>query len=586
MNQIIADIRTIHINPISMTHKKKYRFDTRIYFLWNEGGHANVRYYIAGEADSLSVIARKRAVNIQRLMELNPAIKDPFLRIAGLQVRLPSPDEWPKPVPALPACTFQLINPNARESWIPLTSLEEMEKTDYDVLIVGTGAGGGAVLKRLMQQLPGGNRRIGVIERGGLLIPTHVQNIHTMTPRRVFDYYSTEAEYIDRYLSGQIYALGGRTLFWSTTSPRMTDSELLQWPVPLPEMADYYTLAEKALNVSRRFSKNAPLTQMLLNSLQSNGFPDASEEPLAVNLAPPSEFGVMNTNPFFSSILFLAEALNRPYDLAIHARAVKVLMDGNRCAGVEIVTPAKQTFRLKAKYVVLSASTFGSAQILLNSDIEGPAIGHYMTNHSRVLGLGQVDRDRFPENLGPLRILVPGRTDRPYQIQIIGPGDYPWVQYAVQPLREQWDLFLATLGRVEARYENYVSLDPVKRDRDGVPELNIHFAYSARDEEVIHEMGEGVAKAAAAMNAALTSNEGPALCRLPTGSDIHEMGTCRMGVDPETSATNPFGQVHGMDGLYVADNSVIPTSGTANPTLTTVALAFRTADEIVRRLQS
>ncbi len=63
---------------------------------------------------------------------------------------------------------------------------------------------------------------------------------------------------------------------------------------------------------------------------------------------------------------------------------------------------------------------------------------------------------------------------------------------------------------------------------------------------------------------------------------IHDAGTCRMGTDPDTSVTNPYGQVHGITGLFVADNSGIPTSGTANPTLTTVALAIRTADYMMR----
>ena len=54
-----------------------------------------------------------------------------------------------------------------------------------------------------------------------------------------------------------------------------------------------------------------------------------------------------------------------------------------------------------------------------------------------------------------------------------------------------------------------------------------------------------------------------------------------MGDDPATSATNQYGQIHGVPGLYVADNSVLRLTGAANPTLTTVALAIRTADYIL-----
>lgn len=66
----------------------------------------------------------------------------------------------------------------------------------------------------------------------------------------------------------------------------------------------------------------------------------------------------------------------------------------------------------------------------------------------------------------------------------------------------------------------------------------------------------------------------------PPGLDNHEAGTCRIGDDPATSATNRYGQIHGVPGLYVADNCVLPLTGAANPTLTTVALAIRTADYI------
>lgn len=58
-----------------------------------------------------------------------------------------------------------------------------------------------------------------------------------------------------------------------------------------------------------------------------------------------------------------------------------------------------------------------------------------------------------------------------------------------------------------------------------------------------------------------------------------------MGLDPETSATNLYGQIHGISGLFVADNSVVRLSGPANPTLTTVALAIRTADYIISQMK-
>jgi choline dehydrogenase-like flavoprotein len=62
----------------------------------------------------------------------------------------------------------------------------------------------------------------------------------------------------------------------------------------------------------------------------------------------------------------------------------------------------------------------------------------------------------------------------------------------------------------------------------------------------------------------------------------HQAGTLRMGTDPETSVTDPYGRVHGYDNLYVSDGSVHVTNGGVNPVLTIYALAFRTAAAVIR----
>ncbi len=58
---------------------------------------------------------------------------------------------------------------------------------------------------------------------------------------------------------------------------------------------------------------------------------------------------------------------------------------------------------------------------------------------------------------------------------------------------------------------------------------------------------------------------------------VHIMGTCQMGADIESSVVDPFGQVHGVEGLFVADASVFPTSIGVNPQETIMALSTRTA---------
>jgi choline dehydrogenase-like flavoprotein len=64
----------------------------------------------------------------------------------------------------------------------------------------------------------------------------------------------------------------------------------------------------------------------------------------------------------------------------------------------------------------------------------------------------------------------------------------------------------------------------------------------------------------------------------------HPAGTCRMGVDPASSVVTPDGQVRGVENLFVADASFLPSSAATNPSLTVAANALRVADILVARL--
>jgi choline dehydrogenase-like flavoprotein len=67
--------------------------------------------------------------------------------------------------------------------------------------------------------------------------------------------------------------------------------------------------------------------------------------------------------------------------------------------------------------------------------------------------------------------------------------------------------------------------------------------------------------------------------RLPLFS-AHQMGTCRLGADPATSVADPYGQVHSVRGLVVADASAFPSASGVNPMLSVMALAYRVAQRI------
>lgn len=479
---------------------------------------------------------------------------------------------------SIPMCpqAAEPIQPN----WIPLTPLEEMEHRDYDALIVGSGAGGGAALWRLCQRW-GADKSIGVVEAGDTLLNTHARNVSTLTSESRFASFlravkePVEGSFPDFSGAMQVIAFGGRMLFWTAIAPRPYSGELACWPVPKRELDYYFGVAERAMNVRSYFAFKYPMWEALLNGLLNNGFPQAQYAPRALDFEPLKYDGTINSDVYFSSIDFFGEGLQlRPYDLAMNARAVRILTCGGRACGVEVVRPDKRTFRLRAKTVILAAGTFQTPRLLLNSAIPGPNIGHYLWNHSYVRTGVQMGPDWFASGISfaafPYALLVPQTNGHPYQIQIYPMG---------MPVEKKLDL--NAFGRVEPRHANRVYLDPYKKDANGVPEIRVQFAYSEQDWAVITQMRQTLLRVAAAWRAVI---QPPGICMLPPGADSHESGTCRMGADPATSATNPYGQIHGVPGLFVADNSVLPSTGGANPTLSTIALAIRTADYIAGRI--
>ena len=549
-----------------------------------------MKVWVAHEKDTLRTIADKNHLQLEELIALNPCIESPDQNIAGKPVYLPSLSDFIKRrVAAIPTCT---VSTDYINNWIPLTSLEDMAETDYDVLIVGTGAGGGAVLWRLCEQWQNQGKRIGIIERGDMVLQSHARNISTMNGERLTKYFNKVSRPLPspEYPGArQLFALGGRTLFWYTFTMRMHLSDLAKWPIPIDELQTYYRIAEQTMNVSGEFTSDSSYTEMLLNRLWASGYSTAEKIIMAADLTPQS-YGRVHSDVFYSSISFFAKALNMatPFDLAINARAVQILHDQGKATGVKVMSRDKNSYILKAKTVVLSASTFETPRLLLHSGIKSRALGHYLTNHSFMIGTGTMSRAEFPAALGTLGIMITQTPEKPYQVLMAGPGDFYWYQtYEVKPLTAEIGATFFCYGKVESRYENRITLNPNKLDEYGVPEIQVHFSFNEKDQAVIIKMEEGIKQIASSAGIRLISRDGrPAICLMPRGDLHHDSGTCRIGNDPLTSVADQYGQIRGVSGLYVADNSALPSIGSENPTLTTVALSIRTADHIVANSKS
>jgi choline dehydrogenase-like flavoprotein len=156
------------------------------------------------------------------------------------------------------------------------------------------------------------------------------------------------------------------------------------------------------------------------------------------------------------------------------------------------------------------------------------------------------------------------------------------------PLKEMaatpgpWGIRLGGFGEILPYHDNRVTLDRSRKDVNGLPVLS--FDCEIRDNE--QQMRKDMADEAAAMLEAAGYKQVESHDRgYGVGLGIHEMGTARMGHDPETSVLNRWNQVHAAPNVFVTDGSCMTSSACQNPSLTYMALTARAASHAVDELK-
>jgi len=141
-----------------------------------------------------------------------------------------------------------------------------------------------------------------------------------------------------------------------------------------------------------------------------------------------------------------------------------------------------------------------------------------------------------------------------------------------------WQASAMMMGETIPKESNYISLDPEKKDKYGIPLVNFNVDYDENDlkmmehfyttfEEIFEKSGFVDVKR-------IDTGQAP-------GLDIHEMGGVRMGLDPQTSLLNGDNQMHLCSNVYVSDGACMTSTSTQNPSLTYMALAARAANHYV-----
>jgi choline dehydrogenase-like flavoprotein len=135
--------------------------------------------------------------------------------------------------------------------------------------------------------------------------------------------------------------------------------------------------------------------------------------------------------------------------------------------------------------------------------------------------------------------------------------------------------------------DSYCEIDPEVKDKNGIPVLRFHWKWSDHE---IRQIAHGMQTAKAIIERLGGHVIGGPLPRPEDaiavgGWIIHEVGAARMGASAADSVVDQFGRAWDVDNLVIADGGVFPSNAHKNPTLTIMALAWRSMDNLAGRMR-
>jgi choline dehydrogenase-like flavoprotein len=138
-----------------------------------------------------------------------------------------------------------------------------------------------------------------------------------------------------------------------------------------------------------------------------------------------------------------------------------------------------------------------------------------------------------------------------------------------------WHAYMYLQGETIPKETNYVKLSPDQKDQWGIPLLVTSVGYDGNDEKLLKDFfvqcKEMMESAGVKDLVHFDSKQAP-------GLDIHEMGGCRMGMDPKTSLLNKWNQLHACKNVFVTDGACMTSTGNQSPSILYMTLTARAAD--------
>lgn len=505
---------------------------------------------------------------------------------------------------------------------------------DSVVVVVGSGAGGGTLGAELAIK---GVKTV-ILEAGGRHETEDFQNDEWGSFGQIswLDKRTTSGSWrVAKDFAGLpawiVKAVGGSTTHWAGASLRFQEHEwkakttygdvaganLLDWPIDMAEMDQWYAMAEDRMGVTR--TNGIPGLpgnnnyKVLEAGAKKLGYKEVHTGRMAINSEPRDDraaclqigfcFQGCKSGAKWSTLVAEIPKGEATGNLEVrpNAQVLKIEHDdAGKVTGVLYADKDGKQHLQKARVVCVAGNSIESPRLLLNSasskypdglaNSSGMVGKNYMRHMTgsvyavfdrpvhmyRGTTMAGIIQDESRHD--PSRGFVGGyemetlSLGLPFMAAFLDPGgwgkDFSWWMDNYENTAGMW-----LVGEDMPQEKNAISLHATEKDQHGLPVPNVHFDDHDNDIKMRdHAFGQGEAvyKAAGAVKT----------FRTPPYPSTHNLGTNRMSADAKDGVVNKHGQAHDIANLFVSDGSQFTTGAAENPTLTIVALALRQADFI------
>jgi choline dehydrogenase-like flavoprotein len=520
---------------------------------------------------------------------------------------------YPGPVSAPPA------EPKTISPLVPDGDALELEA---DACVVGSGAGGGVIAAHLAAA----GLRVVVLEAGGYFNEADFNQLEMWAYQNLY-YRGGPTPTADANVTLQAGAtLGGGTVVNWTNCLRTKPAVRDQWAdehglegVDGPDYDRHLDAVLARLSANDRCSDFNGPTERMREGAERLGWSfarvvrNAEESRYDPVSAGYMGFGDQSGSKQSTLRTYLQDAVDAGAEIVVRCAAERVLVEGGRAAGVAATWADPETGRsarvtVRAPRVIVAAGALESPALLLRSGLGGAATGDYLRLHPCTALFGTYAEDQRAWWGAPHTGLVDefaGRWDG-YGFLVETAQYAPALAASALPFTgaaahkdalTRMPEGASFIGLVRDRGHGRVTLDAAGAAAhwysltDELDVLNTHRALDAQAR--LHA-------AAGAIEIRGLAATGPQwrrgddleafiahLQRTPLRAgghrlfSAHQMGTCRMGADPQTSVAGPWGELHDTPGVWIGDASAFPTASGTNPMISIMALARRTAEAIV-----